>query len=417
MILSDTGSIGAKFSIILGLLVAPVHKPKLLLGTKTIMPIFPKRFAKHKFLAVLLILSSHVCVASSPEPPKIGVRSFILQDYHSGRVLAEENADSPVEPASITKMMSAFVVFGEIKSGRLNLQDEVKVSRKAWKTKGSKMFIEVNSQVKVEELIKGMIIQSGNDATVALAEHIGGSEEVFVAMMNDQARKLGMKNSRFQNSTGLPAPEHRTTAKDISLLAVAMIKRFPEFYQLHKEKKYTYNGITQYNRNKLLWRDKTVDGIKTGHTNAAGYCLVASAKRDNMRLISVVLGAKSENGRAKASQNLLDFGFEHYETHQLYASQESMSTVQVWKGATAKVQVGPTEDIYVTIPKGEYEKLNASLIIKTLIAPIIKGEEYGTVNITLDSVEIARVPVVALSGVQTGNLWQRFVDQVNLWFE
>lgn len=380
------------------------------------MSIFVK-FGFNKFLAVLLLLLNSVVVASTPEPPNLAVRSFILQDYHSGRILAEEKADSPVEPASITKIMSAFVVFGEIKSGRLSLDDKVKISRKAWKTKGSKMFIEVNSIVSIDELIKGMIIQSGNDATVALAEHIGGSEEVFVSMMNDQAKKLGMINSRFQNSTGLPAKDHYTTAKDISLLAVAMIKRFPDFYSLHKERKYSYNGITQFNRNKLLWRDKTVDGIKTGHTNAAGYCLAASAKRDNMRLISVVLGAKSENGRAKASQTLLDFGFEHYETHQLYASQESMSTVQVWKGAEEKVQVGPTEDIYVTIPKGEYEKLNASLIIKTLVAPVVKGEQYGTVNITLDSVEIAKVPVVALSEVGAGNIWQRFVDQVNLWFE
>ena len=290
-----------------------------------------------------------------PKPPSTGARAYILQDFDSGRIIAEKDSDKSIEPASITKLMSAYAVFTELKNGNITLDDKVTISEKAWRTPGSRMFIEVGKQVSVEDLLKGVIIQSGNDATVALAEYIAGSEDTFAALMNRHAEELGLTGSHFVNSTGLPDPEHYMSARDIARLAADLIREFPEYYKWYSQKEFTYNDITQYNRNKLLWRDESVDGMKTGHTDSAGYCLVTSAKQEDMRLISVVLGTASENARAEASQALLNYGFRFFETHKLYEGGNQLATSRVWKGATDSVSLGIDKPLYATIPRGQYK--------------------------------------------------------------
>jgi D-alanyl-D-alanine carboxypeptidase (penicillin-binding protein 5/6) len=265
-----------------------------------------------------------------PAPPDLGAKAIFLADFGSGRVLAESNADQRLEPASLTKIMTAYVVFRELAKGNLKLEDMVGVSEKAWRTEGSRMFAQVGAQISVENLLKGMIVQSGNDASVALAEHVAGDEAVFAQMMNQNAERLGMKNTHFKNSMGLPDPDHYTTARDLFILTHALIEEFPEYYQWHAIKEFVFNGIKQTNRNQLLWRDSTVDGVKTGHTEGAGYCLVTSALRDGMRLIAVVLGAKSGNERAKANQTLLNYGFRFYETRALYKANEKLTEARKW---------------------------------------------------------------------------------------
>jgi D-alanyl-D-alanine carboxypeptidase (penicillin-binding protein 5/6) len=353
-----------------------------------------------------------------PKPPSIGAKAFILEDFDSGRIIAETDSDKPVEPASITKLMSAYAVFKELHSGNITLNDMVTISENAWRTPGSRMFVEVGKQVSIEDLMQGMIVQSGNDATVALAEYVAGSEGSFAALMNRHAEALGLKDTHFVNSTGLPDPQHYMTARDIALLAAAIIREFPEYYKWYSQKKFTYNDITQYNRNKLLWRDDSVDGMKTGHTDSAGYCLVTSAKKDGMRLISVVLGTDSEKARADASQALLNYGFRFYETHKLYDAGQQLATARVWKGETDTVSLGLDSPLYATVPRGQYKALAASMTINNrIMAPVNKDETLGSVQVQLGDAVIAGKNLVALQGVGEGSFRQRIVDEALLYFE
>jgi len=370
-------------------------------------------------LALLLLWSFSVSAARPiPAAPKIAASGYLLIDFDSGKSLAEKNADQPLEPASLTKIMTAYVVFREIAEGNIQLTEEVLISEKAWRMEGSRMFIEVGKRVKVETLLRGLIIQSGNDASVALAEHIAGSESTFAQLMNNHARRLNMTNTNFINSTGLPHKDHYTTARDIALVAAAAIREFPDFYKWYGEKSFLYNGIKQHNRNKLLWRDKSVDGMKTGHTKAAGYCLVASAKRENMRLISVVLGTRSEDARAQESQSLLNYGFRFFKTHKLYSADEPLSHARVWKGAKKTLALGLAKDLYITIPRHSYKNLDAEMVLEPkLLAPISKGSALGHVNIMLEGESVAQVPLIALEEIAEGNLFQQFKDHLFLWFE
>jgi D-alanyl-D-alanine carboxypeptidase (penicillin-binding protein 5/6) len=369
-------------------------------------------------LLALLLLTTAFAATPIPAPPKIAANGWLLIDFNSGRILGESNADQPLEPASLTKIMTAYVVMREIREGNVGLDDEVLVSKKAWRTPGSRMFIEVNKKVPVKQLLHGMIIQSGNDASVALAEQVAGSEEAFAALMNEHARRLGMTDTQFINSTGLPAENHYTTARDIAKVASATIREFPEFYPWYAVKEFTYNNIKQNNRNNLLWRDKSVDGLKTGHTQAAGYCLVASAKREGMRLISVVLGTSSENARAKESLALLNYGFRFFETHRLYGAGDILTRVRAWKGDRDKLALGLKEDLYVTIPKRQYKNLEAKMSIDPkLMAPITRGDRVGKVSVTLNGEAVTEVPLMTLESIARGSLIQRAKDSVLLWFE
>ncbi len=382
----------------------------------------PLPFNKHLpiWITLLLLLLPNLVSAATPipAPPKVAATGHLLIDFNSGRILSEENADARLEPASLTKIMTAYVVLSEIRAGNASMDDQVMVSEKAWRMVGSRMFIEVGKTVKLEDLLHGLIIQSGNDASVALAEHIAGSEEGFASRMNDHAARLGMQDTHFANATGLPAEDHYTTARDIARVAAATIREFPQFYSWYGIKEFTYNNIKQYNRNKLLWRDKSVDGVKTGHTESAGYCLVASAKRGDMRLISVVMGTKSENARANESQSLLNYGFRFFESHRLYQAGETISQFRVWKGEQEQLKVGLKNDLVVTIPVRQYDKLKAKMTIaRQIIAPVQKGEQVGTVHLTLEGEPLAEVPLVALQAVETGGILQRTSDAVLLWFE
>jgi len=353
-----------------------------------------------------------------PAPPDLDASGYLLSDFHSGRILAAQNADQRLEPASLTKIMTAYVVFNELKQGNLHLNDKVLVSEKAWRTPGSRMFIEVGKRVKVEDLLRGMIIQSGNDACVALAEHIAGSEATFAEVMNNHAQRLGMTNTHFVNSTGLPDEDHYTTPADIAKVSAATIRDFPGFYELYKEKEFFFNDIKQHNRNRLLWRDETVDGIKTGHTESAGYCLAASAKRDNMRLITVVMGTKSEEARAKASLALLNYGFRFYETHELYGDGEVVNQTRIWKGAKDRLSLGVPNGLTVTIPRNQYQNLDAQMSIDPkLMAPISEGTVVGHVIVSLNGEEVSNEPLVALETVEEGGIWQKLKDSVLLWLE
>lgn len=352
----------------------------------------------------------------TPAPPALGANSYILIDFNSGRVLVESNADTPVEPASITKVMTSYVVFTELAEGNIKLEDPVNVSENAWRTGGSRMFIEPGMEVTLEQLIKGMVIQSGNDASVALAEHLAGTEEAFAGLMNHYAVQLGMTNSNFTNATGLPHEDHYTTARDVALLSVALIADFPEYYQWYSEKEYSFNNIRQHNRNNLLWRDPAVDGLKTGHTQAAGYCLAASAKRDGMRLISVVLGSGSESNRVSESQSLLNYGFRFFETVQLYKAGQELKQGRVWKGEEEQIRLGINDDLFVTIPRGRYDDLAATVEMRTeLIAPIAEGEEVGQISIGLEDEEIASRGLVALEAVSEAGFFGRAWDGLSMW--
>ncbi len=352
-----------------------------------------------------------------PDPPQIQAKSYLLMDNNSGTILAESNADERLEPASLTKIMSAYVIFRELERGNLKLEDEVLISEKAWRTGGSKMFVEVGTRVSVKDLLKGMIIQSGNDASVALAEHIAGSEGTFAELMNTHAQRLGMTNSHFMNADGLPHPEHYTTARDMALVTAATIREFPELYAWYSEREFVYNGIKQGNRNMLLYQDESVDGVKTGHTEAAGYCLVASSKRDDMRLTSVVLGSTGPKARAEASLALLNYGFRFYESHKLYPGGEAVETLRVWKGEITDLPVGPAEDVYVTIPRRQYSKLSARIEKNADIsAPVARGTAVGSIIVNLDDKEVLRAPLVALQDVAEGGLWELARDSVLQWF-
>ncbi|NEZ02722.1 D-alanyl-D-alanine carboxypeptidase [Wenzhouxiangella sp. XN201] len=363
-----------------------------------------------------LIASSAFAQSPVPAAPSVGATSYVLVDFHSDTVIAEQDADARVEPASITKIMTSYVVFREIADGNLALADEVLISEKAWRTEGSRMFIEVGNRVTVEELLKGVIIQSGNDASVALAEHVGGSEEVFAGMMNEEARRLGMSDTRYVNATGLPHPEQYTSARDVARLAAALIEEFPDFYAWYSEREFTYNEIRQHNRNRLLWRDPSVDGLKTGHTESAGYCLVTSAMRDGMRLISVVMGTDSEEARATASQSLLNYGFRFFETYQLYEAGDELSVEPLWKGQADEVALGVTDELFVTIPRGRYDSLEARMEVNgTLTAPVEQGEQVGRLIISLDDNDLVERPLVALAGVEQAGFFGRSIDGIRLW--
>lgn len=372
------------------------------------------------FASLLLLINQSLHAAPSivPAAPAINAKAWLLIDYHSGQVLAEHNSLQRVEPASLTKMMTAYIVLYEIRNGSIKADDMVRISEKAWRMKGSRMFIEVNSQVSVEELLKGLIIQSGNDATVALAEHVAGSEEAFVELMNQHARTMGMTGTHFTNSTGWPDPDHYTTPHDLAILSRALIRDFPEHYSWYRIKEYTYNNIRQFNRNRLLWLDEKVDGIKTGHTESAGYCLVASAHEGDMRLISIVLGTDSENARAATSRKLLNYGFRFYETFLLHHAKEPLQNVRIWKGEQETLPLGLQHDLYITIPRGQRNKVKANMTLETgLVAPAKKGQQYGMVNITLNDEQLSQQPLVALEDVPEGGLWRQLVDSVMLMFQ
>ena len=359
-------------------------------------------------LSLFLISTAQAVV---PEAPEINASGYLLMEMHSGKVLVEKNADQRLEPASLTKIMTAHVVFEEIAKGKLKLNDMVHISEKAWKTEGSRMFVKVNSDVSVEDLLRGLIIQSGNDSAVALAEHIAGSEDAFAGLMNAHAAQLGMTSTNFVNSTGLPHPDHYTTPSDIVKVTAATIRDYPDFYPMYAEKQFTYNEIKQYNRNNLLWRNNAVDGVKTGHTEAAGFCLVSSAKYDQMRLIAVVMGTESAKARIKESQALLAFGSRFYETHRLYEAGQKLTENRVWFGDQKILALGIGEDVYVTIPRRDYDNLKPTLEVKAkLEAPINKGDSLGNVTVMLGNDVVTTRPLVALAQVEKGSLWRRFLD-------
>ncbi|MBU1689308.1 MAG: D-alanyl-D-alanine carboxypeptidase [Gammaproteobacteria bacterium] len=367
--------------------------------------------------AVLPVFAAPPAV-SLPPAPDIAARSYILVDLSSGQTLQQRGGDERMEPASLTKLMTAYLTFAALHQGVITPTQALPVSERAWRAEGSRMFIQPNTPVIVDDLIRGMIVQSGNDACITLAEGIAGSEEEFVRRMNLEAQRLGMKNTHFMNSSGLPHPQHYTTARDLSLLARAIIRDFPDYYPLYSLREYKYNNITQANRNRLLWQDPTVDGMKTGHTESAGFCLIASAKRDSRRLLSVVLGTTSESMRASESQKLLNYGFQNFDAHHLYQKGQVVSTLPVWKGSANILKAGVAQDVYVSLPKGQYARLKASLVSKQpLLAPLAAGQEVGTIRLTLDDKPYADYPLVALEGVARANFFKRSWDGVKLWFK
>lgn len=379
-----------------------------------------RRSTTSLFFLFLLVSGAAAADVPIPAPPSIGAEAYIIQDFYSGKVIVEHNADERMEPASLTKMMTAYIVFDAVKNGRLALEDTAPVSEKAWRnpgvagwTDGSRMFAEVGTRVSISDLLRGLIVQSGNDAAVVLAEHLAGTEDAFVDLMNDYAARLGLEDTHYRNSTGWPAEEHYTSARDVALLARALIGRFPDLYALYSEKRFTYNNISQANRNSLLWKDDSVDGIKTGYTESAGYCLAASAERDGMRLVSVVMGADSTRSRTAHSQSLLNYAFRFYETHRLFAAGEALKQARVWRGDRDMLDLGLSEDVYVTIPRGQYEKLKPMMSVrKSLFAPLERGEQVGTLEVLLDEQSVHEQPLIALDGVGRGNVFQRLVDRI-----
>lgn len=371
-----------------------------------------------KLLFVLLLACLAVSsVSAQQQDISVAAKSFMLSDFQTGQVLAGQNVHERIEPASLTKLMTAYVVFSALKQRQIALDQTVPVSENAWRMIGSRMFIEPKKQVTVDELIRGMIVQSGNDACIALAEAVAGSEASFVTIMNNEAKRLGMQNTHFTNTTGLPDSNHYTTAHDLTLLATAIIREFPDFYPLYSLKEYTYNNITQPNRNRLLWIDPHVDGMKTGWTKTAGYCLITSAIRDKRRLISVVIGAQSANARSIESQRLLNYGFQFYDTLHLYKKNDSLATIHLWKGTQNELKAGFDRDVFFTLPKGQADKLKATMEYKQpLIAPVQLGQEVGTVKFTLDNKTIEVYPLVALEKVDSASFLGRAWDSVKLLF-
>ena len=357
-------------------------------------------------------------VAPAGQPaPVIAAAAYLLHDNASGQPIVAQNADLRRDPASLTKLMTAYLTFGALREGKLVPSQMVTVSEAAWRAEGSRMFIEPRRAVSVDELMHGMIVQSGNDASIALAEQVAGSEAAFVAMMNGEAKRMGLANTNFVNVTGLSHPDHYSTARDLALLAAALIRDFPDYYPLYSLKEYRYNNITQPNRNRLLWIDPYVDGMKTGHTDAAGWCLIASAKRGQRRLLSVVLGAASDAVRASESQRLLNYGFQAFDTLQLYQSGTPVSTLRVWKGADNDVAAGFVSDQYLTLPKGKADKLQLTLAAtEPLVAPVVLGQHVGTVKVALEGRPVAEFPLVALAEVPAASIFGRAWDTVRLWF-
>lgn len=382
-----------------------------------------------KILALLLLVVPVIVFAAKPtaEAPiqpaapvafgalNVAAKSYVLRDFQSGQILVSQNADLKVEPASLTKLMTAYLAFKNLKEKRLSENQALPVSEKAWKAIGSRMFIDLKIPVTVNELLRGMIIQSGNDASITLAEAIGGSEETFAELMNKEAARLGMKNSHFLNATGLPDAQHYSTAEDLSLLAAAIIRDFPEFYTIYSTREYKYNNITQPNRNRLLWLDPTVDGMKTGHTDNAGWCLVSSAKRGDRRLISVVLGSTSDTVRTVESQKLLNYGFQFYDTRRMYKQGEVVANLDVFKGQDKTLKAGFSKDLFLTMPRSDFEKLQSTLTTtQPLIAPLAKGQEVGMMKLALGDKTIAEYPVLALDAMPVAGFFRRTWDSLRL---
>lgn len=347
-------------------------------------------------------------------PPDLDTKGYVLMDANSGQILAAKNPDTRMEPASLTKIMSMYVISEALKSGKIHLNDLVTISKDAWRTGGSRMFIQVGTQVPVQQLIDGIVVVSGNDAAVAMAEYVGGTEDTFVSMMNQSAAQLGMKNSHFEDVNGLPEPGHYSSPHDLAILARALINNFPDYYKAwYSQKFFEYNKIKQPNRNRLLWQDPSVDGIKTGHTAAAGYCLVSSAQRNGMRLISVVMGATSSTARVNDSKALLNWGFRNYSSHQLFAAGQPLAKPRVWFGAARYVPVGIPNGLFVTIPNNQYQNLKATLTLNDYLeAPVTKGQQYGSVEVTLNNQLLFKAPVVALQDDPVGGIVNRSMDHL-----
>ena len=367
---------------------------------------------------ILCLLLSCAALADAPRPPTVAARAWLLLDATSGQPIAGRNPGERVEPASLTKLMTAYIVFAALRNNALSLKQTVRVSERAWHAAGSRMFIVPGSLVTVEDLLHGMIVQSGNDACLALAEAIAGSEEAFVERMNREAQRLGLKDTHFANSTGLPDPAHYSTASDLALLTNSLIRDFPDQYKLYAEREYRYNNITQRNRNRLLWLDPNVDGVKTGHTESAGYCLIASARRGGRRLVSVVIGASSDSLRAQESQKLLNFGFQSYDGVRLYGKDQEVSRLKVWKGSARELSAGVAADLYVTVPKGTADKLQADLIsLQPLVAPVAAGQRVATLRVSYEGRPLGEYPVVALEGIGIAGFFRRAWDGMALWLK
>ncbi len=377
-----------------------------------------------RLLAALLLAILAQSSFAQVGAPTIAARSWLLLDVTSGQLLASSEPDMKVEPASLTKLMTAYLAFTAIREKRLSLEERPAVSKAAWKAIGSRMFVDPAKPATVDELLHGMIIQSGNDASIVLAEALAGTEEVFADQMNREAQRMGLKNTNFRNATGLPDPEHYTTARDLATLATRLIADFPQNYSLYSQKEYTYNNIRQPNRNRLLFIDPSVDGVKTGHTDAAGYCLIASARRDQpgagfqRRLLSVVLGAASESSRAIESQKLLNFGFQNYDAVRVFAKDQPAATYEVWKGSAREVKAGVAQDLIVTIPQGQAPSVKAEIErVKPLVAPVTQGQRVGTLRVKLGDQLLAERPVVALAAIPEAGFFGRTWDTVRLWFD
>src|SRR2546428_3259705 len=367
--------------------------------------------------ACLSLLLSGVALAAAPQPPAWDARPWLLRKATSGRSIESRNPKERIEPASLTKLMTAYLAFAALKGRSLALGQTIRVSERAWHAGGSRMFIEPRKPVTVEELLRGMIIQSGNDACIALAEAVAGSEPAFVERMNREAGRLGMTDTNFRNSSGLPGPGHYSTASDLALLAAALIRDYPEHYKLYSEREYRYNDITQQNRSRLLWLDPNVDGARTGHTESSGYCLIASAKRGARRLVSVVIGSPSERLRARESQKLLNFGFQSYDGVRLYQKGQAISKLKVWKGSERELKAGVAADLYVTVPRGSADRLQAKLFSRQpLVAPLAAGERVATLRVSLEGEPLGEYPVVALENVAMAGIFRRIWDGVTLWF-
>jgi serine-type D-Ala-D-Ala carboxypeptidase (penicillin-binding protein 5/6) len=391
---------------------------------RSMSPVHTRLIAALRRLQVLLLLSmawtSTSVAATHPVPaaPSIGAKSYLLIDGNSGAELASFEPDARLAPASLTKLMTGYALFKALDEEQIRLDDQVTVSEKAWRTPGSRMFIEVGTRVKVEDLMQGMIVQSGNDASVALAEHVAGTESVFAEVMNRYATELGMTGSHFMNATGLPHDEHYSTARDLATLARAMINEFPEYYDWYSVREFKYNDITQRNRNRLLWRDSSVDGMKTGHTGDAGYCLVSAALRDGMRVIAVVLGMPSPKARTEGSQALLNYGFRFFETRLLYKAGETITEAKTWKSADEVTPLGLPEDLYITIPRGSYDEVESVLSMPAvLLAPIAEGQPLAELEVSLNGSSLISAPLRALKENPSGSIWQRGRDAIMLLFE
>lgn len=374
-------------------------------------------------ILVLLLLSIFVggiarAQTAVPPPPAIEAQAWLLVDNQSGRVLAENKADERVEPASLTKLMTAYLVFSALRDGHLSLEQALPVSERAWRAEGSRMFLDPRRKATVDEMLHGMIVQSGNDASIALAEAVAGNETDFATRMNVQADRLGMKSTHFVNATGLPHQEHFTTARDLYRLVRGLIREFPQYYKLYSLKEYTYNKITQPNRNRLLWSDPNVDGVKTGHTDSAGYCLIASATREQRRLISVVLGARSDVSRARESQRLLNYGFQYFETVRLFAASQPVTKLRIYRGTESELKAGFLGDLSITVPRGQADRVKAQIVTQQpMLAPVSKGQEIGTLRLTLDGKPLGDYPLRALHPVPTAGLLGRLWDGLLLMFE